>query len=123
MAAENIGAVFATTTTPRLDHDVSASASASLQSGLASCPVPGPGPLSATFHNHNFGPSHSHAAHLSSDPNLEPTIRALLDQQAEIEAKLTALLPRKYGPNVRVELDMLRHKLRVLRAFASDNRE
>lgn len=124
MAAENIGAVFATTTVPRLDRDVSAPASsASLQSGLASGPGPGPAPLSATFHNYSFSHSRSDSTSLSSDPNLEPTIRALMEQQAEIEAKLAALLPRKYGPNVRVELDMLRHKLRVLRAFASDNRE
>lgn len=54
---------------------------------------------------------------------LDPTIRQLLDQQAEIQAKLAALLPHKYGPNTKVELDMLRHKLRVLRAYADDHSE
>lgn len=57
------------------------------------------------------------------DPTLDPAIRALLDQQTEIQAKLATLLPQKYGPNIRVELDMLRHKLRILHAFASDNRK
>ncbi|CAN8098951.1 unnamed protein product [Discula destructiva] len=117
MEAENTGAAFATTTGPRLDRDVSDSASNNVRSGFG----PGTGMAPASFHDYSFGPSRS--ASFSSDPNLEPTIRALLDQQAEIEAKLAALLPRKYGPNVRVELDMLRHKLRALRALASDNRE
>ncbi|KAF3762286.1 hypothetical protein M406DRAFT_235664, partial [Cryphonectria parasitica EP155] len=54
-------------------------------------------------------------------PTLDSAIRALLDQQAEIEARLAVLLPQKYGPNVKVEFDMLRHKLRTLRAFAEDN--
>lgn len=123
MAAETTGAVFASTTASRLDRDVSASASFGARPGLASGPGPGPAPLSASLHDYSFGHSHSHSTSVSSDPSLEPTIRALLEQQADIEAKLAALLPRKYGPNVRVELDMLRHKLRVLRAFASDNRE
>jgi hypothetical protein len=57
------------------------------------------------------------------DPALEPAIRQLLDQQAEIQAKLAALLPQKYGPNAKVEVDMLRHKLHVLEAYATDNRE
>lgn len=49
---------------------------------------------------------------------LDPAIEALLEQQAEIQAKLALLLPQKYGPNVRAELEYLRHKLRVLRTFA-----
>lgn len=57
------------------------------------------------------------------DPAIEPAIRALLDQHADIQAKLAALLPQKYGPNVRVELDNLRHKLRVLRTYASEHRK
>lgn len=57
------------------------------------------------------------------DPALDPAIKQLLDQQAEIQARLAALLPQKYGPNVKVELEMLRHKLRVLRAYADDHRE
>lgn len=61
------------------------------------------------------------AAPCSYDASLEPTIRALLDQQLEIQAKLAALLPRKYGPNVRVELDMLRHKRRALLLYAEDH--
>ncbi|KAL2153930.1 hypothetical protein VTH82DRAFT_2606 [Thermothelomyces myriococcoides] len=55
------------------------------------------------------------------DPALEPTIRRLLDEQAKIEAQLAALLPQKYGPNIKLELEMLRHKLRVLQAYADDN--
>jgi len=57
------------------------------------------------------------------DPALDPAIKQLLDQQAEIQARLAQLLPQKYGPNIKVELDMLRHKLRVLEAYATDNRE
>ncbi|KAK4117218.1 hypothetical protein N656DRAFT_22931 [Canariomyces notabilis] len=64
------------------------------------------------------------------DPSLDPAIKHLLDQQAElqakhaeVQAKLAALLPQKYGPNIKVELEMLRHKHRVLRAYADDNRE
>lgn len=57
------------------------------------------------------------------DPTLDPTIKHLLDQQAEIQAKLAQLLPQKYGPNIKIELEMLRHKLLVLEAYATDNRE
>ncbi|OLN95898.1 Metallothionein expression activator 2 [Colletotrichum chlorophyti] len=56
------------------------------------------------------------------DPALDSAIRHLLDQQAAIQAKLAALLPAKYGPNVKLELDMLRHKLRVLEAFSDHHR-
>jgi hypothetical protein len=57
------------------------------------------------------------------DPALDPAIKQLLDQQADIQAKLAQLLPQKYGPNIKVELEMLRHKLRVLETYANDNRE
>ena len=57
------------------------------------------------------------------DASLGPTIRALLDQHAEIQTKLAALLPQKYGPNLKMELANLRHKLRVLRTYADDNRK
>lgn len=57
------------------------------------------------------------------DPALEPAIEQLLDRQAEIHAKLAQLLPQKYGPNIKIELDMLRHKLLGLEAYATDNRE
>ena len=40
-----------------------------------------------------------------------------------IQAKLDVLLPQKYGPNIKMELDMLRHKLRVLLAYAEENRK
>ncbi|KAH8905577.1 hypothetical protein BR93DRAFT_854162, partial [Coniochaeta sp. PMI_546] len=56
------------------------------------------------------------------DPALDPAIKQLLDQQAEIQAKLAQLLPQKYGPNIKIELEMLRHKLLVLEAYATDNR-
>ena len=57
------------------------------------------------------------------DPSLDPAIKHLLDQQAEIQAKLAVLLPKKYGSNIKVELDMLRHKLRVLMAYADEHRK
>ncbi|KUI53992.1 Zinc finger protein RME1 [Cytospora mali] len=114
MASENLGAILATTSAP------------------TPAPIPGHTPPSASQHGYGHGHGHSYSlsqsqissstASLPYDSSLDPTIRALLDQQAEIEARLAALLPRKYGPNVRVELDMLRHKLRSLRAFAGDNR-
>lgn len=43
----------------------------------------------------------------------------LADQQAEVQAQLAALLPTKYGSNIKLELLMLRHKLHALRAYAA----
>ncbi|KAK3311173.1 uncharacterized protein B0T15DRAFT_385537 [Chaetomium strumarium] len=60
--------------------------------------------------------------HQQVDAARDSTIRQLLDQQAEIQARLAALLPQQYGPNIKVELEMLRHKLRVLRAYADDHK-
>lgn len=57
------------------------------------------------------------------DPSLDPTIRLLFEQQAEIQAKLAALLPAKYVPNSRLELDMLRSKLRSLETYAKSQSE
>jgi hypothetical protein len=57
------------------------------------------------------------------DPTLDDTIRQLLDQEAEIRAKLATLLPVRYGPNPKLELDMLRHKVRVLEAYADHHRK
>ncbi|KAK8088252.1 Zinc finger protein RME1 [Apiospora hydei] len=54
------------------------------------------------------------------DQSLDPTIRSLFEQQAAIQAKLAALLPAKHDPNSRLELDMLRHKLRALEAYAEN---
>ncbi|KAK4240701.1 hypothetical protein C8A03DRAFT_13004 [Achaetomium macrosporum] len=59
--------------------------------------------------------------HQHYDATRDSTIKQLLDQQAEIQARLAVLLPQKYGPNIKVELEMLRHKLRVLRAYADDH--
>lgn len=53
------------------------------------------------------------------DPTLDPTIRSLFEQQAAIQAKLAALLP-KHDHNGKLELDMLRHKLAALEAYAED---
>lgn len=58
---------------------------------------------------------------LASDFSPDPAICALLDQHAEIEAKLAALLPARYGPNIRLELQMLRQKLAALRALAAQH--
>ncbi|KAK4187986.1 hypothetical protein QBC35DRAFT_216147 [Podospora australis] len=82
-------------------------------------PPPPPPPLGPPHPGtHTQGPSHQLPPY---DPSLEPAIKHLLDQQAEIQARLAVLLPQKYGPNIKVELEMLRHKLRGLRAYADDN--
>ncbi len=57
------------------------------------------------------------------DPFLDPTIRDLFQQQAEIQAKIAALLPARYFPNSTLELDMLRHKLKALEEFVTNQRE
>lgn len=153
MASENLAAILATTSAaPWLERVPSALTapgpapvpghtppSAATHHGYGH----GQGQGQGHGHGHGHDNGHSHGYSLSQgqaststststtltatslpyDPSLDPTIRALLDQQAEIEARLAALLPRKYGPNVKVELDMLRHKLRILRAFAGDNRK
>lgn len=122
MAAENSEAVSVAATAPRLERDPSVLASARTPISVhASHPSAGRTPPSAASYDHNY--SHAHSASQSSDVNLEPTIRALLSQRAEIETRLATLLPRKYGPNVRFELEMLRHKHRALRAFAENNRK
>jgi hypothetical protein len=51
------------------------------------------------------------------DATLDPAVRKLFEQQAEIQAKLAALLPAKYVPNGKFETDMLRLKLRALETF------
>jgi len=104
----------------RPDHD-GLPAPLPLPPGLTAPSGPGPGPSSGSVA----------ASELVSppslpppyDPSLDPAIKHLLDQQAEIQAKLAALLPQKYGPNVKLELEMLRHKLRVLVAYADEHRE
>ncbi|TQN66448.1 hypothetical protein CSHISOI_08967, partial [Colletotrichum shisoi] len=60
--------------------------------------------------------------HNLPNPGLDSAIRQLLDQQADIQARLAALLPTKYGPNVKLELNMLRHKLRGLQAYSEVHR-
>lgn len=105
LTAMNFPQVYAGTSGPGTEH------------GL----LPGRADSLGSFHEP--GISHSQSTSVTLDPALESTIRALLDQQAEIEAKLAALLPQKYGANVSVELDMLRHKLKALRSFASDKRK
>ena len=57
------------------------------------------------------------------DPFLDPTIRDLFQQQAEIQAKIAALLPTRYPPNTAIELDMLRHKFKALQSFVDRQRE
>lgn len=57
------------------------------------------------------------------DPFLDPTIRDLFQQQAEIQAKIAALLPARYHPNSTLELDMIRHKLKALEEFVASQRE
>ncbi|KAK4178620.1 hypothetical protein QBC36DRAFT_100570 [Triangularia setosa] len=85
--------------------------------------VPPPSSVLAAPVGPGSGPHHPPPSHpgLHYDPSLDPTIKQLLDQQAEIQARLAVLLPQKYGPNIKVELEMLRHKHRVLRAYADEN--
>ncbi|KAJ1333030.1 PR domain zinc finger protein 5 [Microdochium nivale] len=54
----------------------------------------------------------------SYDPALDPTIRGLFEQQAQIQAKLANLLPAHYATTERAELNLLQHKLRALETFA-----
>ncbi|OAA61139.1 c2h2 finger domain containing protein [Niveomyces insectorum RCEF 264] len=63
----------------------------------------------------------SAAASSQYPPSLDPDIECLLEQQADIQAKLAVLLPQKYGFNATAELENLRHKLRILRAFAANH--
>ncbi|KAK4231041.1 hypothetical protein QBC38DRAFT_355541 [Podospora fimiseda] len=77
-------------------------------------PPPPPPQFRPQFHPQSL----PHAQH---DSSLESTIKHLMDQKEEIEAKLAILLPQKYGPNAKFETEMLRHKLRVLRAYAEKN--
>ncbi|KAK3330852.1 hypothetical protein B0H66DRAFT_76905 [Apodospora peruviana] len=79
---------------------------------------PGPGSAPGAVASQQQAPPHHHSPY---DPSLDPAIKHLLDQHREIEAKLAALLPQKFGPNIKVELDMLRHKHRVLRAYSDDH--
>jgi hypothetical protein len=50
--------------------------------------------------------------------DLDQAIRQLLDQQADIQARLAALIATQHGFNPPIELDMLRHKLLVLENVA-----
>ena len=54
------------------------------------------------------------------DPALDLTIRQLFEQQADIQAKLAALLPAKYVPNSHLERNMLRLKLMALEIYAQN---
>ncbi|TWU75430.1 hypothetical protein ED733_004029 [Metarhizium rileyi] len=47
-------------------------------------------------------------------PDLDVAIRQLLNQQADIRSRLAVLIAAQHGLEIPVELDMLRHKLRVL---------
>ncbi|PNY26039.1 Uncharacterized protein TCAP_04024 [Tolypocladium capitatum] len=49
--------------------------------------------------------------------DIDAAIRRLLDQQADIRARLAVLVAAQHGLDLPQELDMLRHKLRVLRAL------
>lgn len=49
-----------------------------------------------------------------SASDLDLAIRQLLDQQAHIQSRLSVLLAAQQGVDMAVEVDMLRHKLRVL---------
>lgn len=125
MASENLRPNHTVASAPRLDRDTSAAAAATpgLPWGPGSGFSASSAPFSGHFRSHSQGQASASASSPAHDSSLDPTIRALLDQQAEIEAKIAALLPRKHGPDFKVELDMLRHKLKSLRAFADANRK
>lgn len=74
-------------------------------------------------HDRRGSPSYEATVAPGFDPSLDPTIRKLFEQQAEIQAKLAALLPAKYVPNGKFELDMLRLKLRALETYAENQSE
>lgn len=119
MAAENLAPPALPLPPPisassRPDHD---SLTAPSPTVLTAPIGPGAAPVAPA------APAASAPPHHHYDPALDPAIKHLLDQQAEIQARLAALLPQKYGPNIKLELEMLRHKLHVLRAYADDNRE
>ncbi|POS70705.1 hypothetical protein DHEL01_v210901 [Diaporthe helianthi] len=126
MASENLGPAYPVASASRLDRDAFPPAAAA-PTARESPWGPGSGlsASSASFHGRVRSHSHRQASASASSPahdsSLDPTIRALLDQQTEIEAKIAALLPRKHGPDFKVELAMLRHKLKALRTFADDN--
>lgn len=52
-----------------------------------------------------------------SRADIDGAIRRLLDQQADIRARLAVLVAAQHGLDLPQELDMLRHKLRVLRGL------
>ncbi|QLI74591.1 uncharacterized protein G6M90_00g109390 [Metarhizium brunneum] len=51
-------------------------------------------------------------------PDLGVAIRQLLNQQADIQSRLSVLIAARHGLEIPVELDMLRHKLCVLEDLA-----
>ncbi|KAG6363158.1 hypothetical protein INS49_008253 [Diaporthe citri] len=127
MASENPGPIHTVASAPRLDRDTSSAAPSAATTAPGPSWIPGFGfpapsaPLPGHARSHSQGQASAFASSPAHDSTLDPTIRALLDQQAEIEAKIAALLPRKHGPDFKVELAMLRHKFKSLRAFADDN--
>jgi len=50
---------------------------------------------------------------------LDLDIRQLLDQQADVQARLAALLAKQHGFSSPLELGMIRHKLHVLESLAA----
>ncbi|KAK6078721.1 hypothetical protein SCUP234_06059 [Seiridium cupressi] len=73
-----------------------------------------------TRHDRRGSRALDNAVASSFDPALDPTIKQLFEQQAEIQAKIAALLPAKYVPNSKLELGMLRLKLKALEAYAQN---
>ncbi|PHH88037.1 hypothetical protein CDD83_8075 [Cordyceps sp. RAO-2017] len=57
------------------------------------------------------------------DPSvdIDAAIRRLLDQQAAIQSRLAVLIAAQHGLDLPLELDMLRHKLRVVRALVDQH--
>ena len=71
------------------------------------------GPTSAT----TYIPASVSAATLSEQHNLDVAIQQLFDQQDELQSRLRGLLDARHGLDAAKEVDMLRHKMRVLESL------
>ncbi|PHH59893.1 hypothetical protein CDD81_2412 [Ophiocordyceps australis] len=56
-----------------------------------------------------------------SKADIDGAVRQLLDQQAMIQSRLAVLMATQHGLDVPRELDMLRHKLRIVRALTDQH--
>lgn len=57
----------------------------------------------------------------ASQVDLDGAIRHLLDEQAAIQSRLAVLIAAQHGLDLPLELEMLRHKLRVVKALVDQH--